>query len=76
MLNCKEIVGRLFLLYDVSTQTALSEKLGITQTLISRWIKDPTRRPSWDTMEKVIEETGVTWDWLLEGREPQYRDQI
>jgi len=73
MLNCEEIVKRLFLLYGVSTQTALSEKIGVKQTLISRWIKDPVRRPSWDTMEKVVADKNVTWDWLLEGRGPQYR---
>lgn len=73
MLNWEEIVKRLFSLYDVSTQTELSEKIGVTQTLISRWIKDPTRRPSWDTMEKIVEETGVTWDWLLEGHGSKYR---
>jgi Predicted transcriptional regulators len=73
MLNWTEIVDRLFLLYDVSTQTALSDRIGVKQTLISRWTKDPSRRPSWETLEKVVQDKGVTWDWLLEGREPKYR---
>lgn len=72
-LNWNEIVNRLFELYGVKTQTALSEKIGVKQTLISRWIKDASRAPTWETIGRIVADTHVTWDWLLEGREPKYR---
>lgn len=74
-LNWSEIVVRLFELYDVKTQTALGEKMGVKQTLISRWIKDASRAPTWETIRKVVADKNVTWDWLLEGRGPKYREE-
>ena len=77
MLNWLEILSRIYELYGVKTQTSLAECLGITRSLISRWrMKDENKRltPTWETMTKIVKDKGVTWDWLLEGREPKYRE--
>ena len=78
MLKWQEIIFRIYELYDVKTQISLAESLGVTRGLVSRWhMKDESKRrtPTWDTMAKIVEEKGVTWDWLLEGREPKYRSE-
>jgi transcriptional regulator with XRE-family HTH domain len=77
MLKWQEIIVRIYELYGVKTQISLAKCLGVTRSLVSRWhLEDPDARriPTWETMAKVVQDKGVTWDWLLEGREPKYRE--
>lgn len=78
MLNWQEIISRIYELYDVKTQSSLAEALGVTRGLVSRWhMKDESKRriPTWETVAKIVADKNITWDWLLEGRGPKYREE-
>lgn len=73
MFDLNEFLVRLFSVYDVRTQTELGKCLGVSQDLISNW-KRGKALPTLEMLAKVVEDKGLTWDWLLEGREPKYRE--
>ena len=66
-LNNKEIAKRYFSLFAVKNQTKLADALGITPSAVSDW-KNGRRAVPWEKLTQVVEEMGVTWDWLLAGR--------
>jgi transcriptional regulator with XRE-family HTH domain len=66
-LNWKEIIERLFFLYQVKTQEDLGRRLLVSQDLVSKWMRGMTR-PTWDLMARVVLETGCSWEWLLAGK--------
>lgn len=67
-LNHKEIANRFFTLFSVKNQTALAEQLGVSTSAITDWKKGRSAIP-WSKLIKAVESTGVTWDWLLTGKE-------
>ena len=76
MLNWNEIVERIFEAYDSPPKSKLADMLQLDRSIISKWTTDDTevkRHPTWGMLQKIVDEKGVTWDWLLEGREPKYR---
>lgn len=75
-LNNIEIAERYFSLFAVKNQTELADLLGITPSAVSDW-KNGRRAVPWEKLAQVIEETGVTWDWLLAGRgEPPVHGEL
>jgi transcriptional regulator with XRE-family HTH domain len=71
MLDRKEIgkrILRLMKLAGKDTQTAIAEKLDVSQRLVSDWTVGKVF-PRLPELEKIVEFTGCTWDWLLEGKE-------
>ncbi len=77
MLIWNEVITRIFEVYDHPVKYRLAERLGINKSVISQWTTSNHklwRKPTWDVLIKVVEDRGVTWDWLLEGREPKYRE--
>jgi transcriptional regulator with XRE-family HTH domain len=74
VLNHKEIVIRIFEIYETSKQIDLVAQLGIDKATINKWVKG-TRLPTLEHFEKIVIEKNVTWDWLLEGRGPKYREE-
>ena len=75
-MNWDEIIRRIFELYDSPRKNKLAATLHLDKSMISKWTTDDPetkRHPTWDTLKKIVDEKGVTWDWLLEGREPKYR---
>jgi transcriptional regulator with XRE-family HTH domain len=74
MLDWRKIVDRMIVLYEVQSQKALAEKLGVSQTLVSQWRNpspDNARAPSWKTLAKAVADTGTSWDRLLTGETVQ-----
>lgn len=67
-----EIANRIFLLYGAKTNEELGKELDFSGELVRQWRQvDPTKRrtPTWKTLEKVVQDKGVTWEWLLTGKE-------
>jgi transcriptional regulator with XRE-family HTH domain len=46
--------------------------LGLNRKTVYQW-ESGTRPVPWKRMKRVIDEHGIRWDWLLEGREPKAR---
>lgn len=70
-LDRKEIgkrIVRLMKLGGKNTQAEIAEKLGVSQRLVSDWSVGKVF-PRLPELEKIVEFTGCTWDWLLEGKE-------
>ena len=70
MLNWIEIRDRIFEVYKISKQKELADALNIDKTVVSRWMakKESERRiPTMEILAKVVQDKGVTWDWLLTG---------
>jgi len=72
MLDRKSTAERFFSLHNSLNQKELSVKYGISQPGVNDW-KSGKRPIPMKKLFLAVQEFGVTWDWLLEGREPKYR---
>ncbi len=73
LLNFKEIGERFFSLYGDYSRDDLAALFGVGPSAISDWRNNRKKVP-WDKLVFAVQTKGVTWDWLLEGREPKYRN--
>lgn len=64
----KSFIDRIFFLYNVKKQEDLAEQLGISQNMISSWLNNKGT-PRFAMLEKIVEETGCSWNWLITGEE-------
>lgn len=63
---------RFFSLFTVSMYQ-LAKDFGVKQPQVSAWNTGKEKIP-WKWLEYAVDTHGVTWDWLLEGRGPKYRE--
>ena len=54
------------------TQQQVAEKLGVNHSNVSQWESDK-HTPQFSAIVKFCEETGVSLDWLVLGREPNVK---
>ncbi len=70
--NRKEISCRFLSLFANMSQSAIAKEIGVTQGAVSAWKLD--RKPvPWEKLQYATQHKNVTWEWLLEGREPKHR---
>jgi hypothetical protein len=74
MVNWNEIADRFFSFYSGKPQSALIQLFQTTQAQVSKW-KSYREKIPFKVLEKFVEGEGVTWDWILEGCEPKYRNR-
>lgn len=70
-MNWQEITQRIFDAYGNLPKNKLAERLEIDKSIVSQWTTSSEkswRHPTWDVLQKVTKDTGVTWDWLLTGK--------
>ena len=72
MLDKQKIYQRFITFYQVETLYELATKLGVNHSVTYQW-RDGTSPVPWRRLKALVDEQGVSWDWLLEGREPKYR---
>lgn len=58
---------RFISLFPGMSQAKIAEELGINQTTVFKWENDKSQVP-WERLKFAVDNKGVTWDWLLEGR--------
>lgn len=78
MLKWNDIRDRIFDIYGSPKQKVLAEALGVDRATVNKWMSDDPekhRNPTLEVLDKVVQAKGVTWDWLIEGREPKYRSE-
>jgi len=71
MFDKKAIAARFFELHSSLNQKELAKKYGVKQPTVNNWKSGKSAVP-WKKLLHAVHEFGVTWDWLLEGREPKY----
>lgn len=55
------------------SQADLMELFSVTQSAVSSWHTNRKQVP-WEKLKYLVDLENITWDWLLEGREPKYRN--
>ena len=57
--------------HATKTPYELAMKLGIDHSIAYQWYEG--RRPiPWPRLKLLVDEQGLSWDWLIEGREPKH----
>jgi hypothetical protein len=72
MLDKRVISQRFFECHSLETPYQLAKKLGVHPPLVYRWHEGDAPVP-WRWLKLLVDEQGLTWDWLIEGREPKFR---
>ena len=58
---------RFLSLFPGMSQAKIAAELGINQTAAFKWRHDVEQGP-WERLKYAVDNKGVTWEWLLEGR--------
>jgi len=72
MVDKKAIAARFFELHNSMNQLELARKYKVSPPGVNDW-KSGKRPVPLAKLFDAADEFGVTLDWLLEGREPKYR---
>ncbi len=75
MFNWQSIYERFLDGYGVKRTAELARILQVTKQTTHDWKTGKSHVP-WRRMKRLIDETGMTWDWLLEGLEPKFHKCI
>lgn len=65
------VIERLFKLYSVRTMKELGDALGLGRGAVSNW--NVRQSIPFEVLLKIQQEKGVSWDWLIDGKEEQGR---
>ena len=68
MLNYSGISKRFFLLFTELSRKEMATIFGVGASAISDWENNKSKIP-WKRLEYAVETKGVSWDWLLLGKE-------
>ena len=72
MLNRREIDLRFFECFPDQTCYALAKKFDVHPSLTYQWQAGKAHVP-WHRLKSLVDEQGLSWDWLIDGREPKRR---
>ncbi len=72
MFDKKAINERFFSFFAGRKQAELMALFAVKQATISQW-QNHRKQVPWEKLQYLVEKERITWDWLLEGREPKYR---
>ena len=67
------ITQRFYSLYPGMKQIEIAASLKVTTTTVNDW-KRNKRKVSWERLADAVDTFDVTWDWLIDGLEPKYRE--
>lgn len=70
MLDRIGIYQRFALRCGAKTPSALARAMGVTQQTTSQWSLGQRQVP-WKRLKEVIDIQGLSWNWMLEGKEPK-----
>jgi hypothetical protein len=72
MLDRREINSRFFECFPTETRYALAKKFGVHHSLTYQWQEGKAPVP-WHRLKNLVDEQELSWDWLIDGREPKHR---
>lgn len=63
---------RFLSLFPGLSQKDLGKLVGVSQVSVNRWHNDKSNVP-WEKLKYAADAKNVTWEWLIEGRDPKFR---
>lgn len=72
MLDKTEVYERFALCHSAIRSAQLAKIFGVSRSTANRWKSGINPIPL-KNLKVVVDKQGVTWDWLMDGKEPQYR---
>ncbi len=75
MLDRKGIYERVMTQYSVTRPVDLARKLGVKPQVVLQW-KDGVRQVPWHRLKVLVDAQCLSWNWLIDGKEPKYRNPI
>lgn len=72
LLDKRMICLRFFECYAPKTPYELAIKLGVHPPLVYRW-QDGDAPVPWCWLKKLVDEQRLSWDWLVDGKDPKHR---
>lgn len=72
MFDRQAIYARFAGCYGAESAVQLAGILGVNRKTVYQW-ESGARQVPWKRMKRVVDEQGLRWDWLLEGKEPKNR---
>lgn len=73
VMDKREIALRFFECHSPRTPYQLAKLLGVHPPLVYRW-HDGNAPVPWHWLKMLVDEQGLCWDWLIDGKEPKYRN--
>lgn len=68
-------INRRFLsLFPGMKQIEIAAELGVTSSTVSEWKKNKSQVP-WEKLGYSVNNFDVSWNWLIDGLEPKYRER-
>lgn len=74
MLDRQEIARRFFECYPTKTRYALAKNFGVHLSITYKWHEGLAPVP-WHRIKDLVDEQGISWDWIIDGKEPKYRQR-
>lgn len=71
MFDNQKIYQRFAECHSLETPVQLAKKLGLRHASVFRW-RSGVKPIPWKWLKSLVDEQGLCWDWLLEGKEPKY----
>ena len=71
MLDRQGIYQRFNACYGTETPYELAKKLKLNHAIVYQWQKGERPIP-WPKLKTLVNEQELSWDWLIEGREPKH----
>lgn len=72
MFDRQGIFARFADCYAAETIAALARMVGVHHSTVFQWRSGKNPIP-WIRLKTIVDEYGITWDWLIEGIEPKHR---
>lgn len=72
ILDKRSICLRFFECHSPKTPYQLAIKLGVHPPLVYRW-RDGDAPVPWRWLKMLVDDQGLSWDWLIEGTDPKKR---
>lgn len=65
------IYERFAMCYDAASPVQLAKTIGINHASAFRW-RSGAKPVPWKRLKQLVNEQNISWDWLIEGREPKH----
>lgn len=75
MLDRRDINTRFFECFPEDTRYALAKIFGVHTSLTYRWKNGEVPVP-WHCLKWLVDAHRLSWDWLIDGKEPKHRKRL
>ena len=69
--DLRGINARFLSLFTQMTQQEIADEVGVSRGAVQSW-QNNRRKVPWERMRYAVHRKGVSWEWLIEGRDPKF----